>query len=591
MLRQQIALWAPRGNDITRLLILTGLVGVAASIQPASANVVLDWNNEFLTIAQQTSLNWVEGPPEIGREIAIMGNAMSDAVNAATGGTISSYAYSGPTVTGADPGIAAASAAYTALKSIYTDAAWQTPVTTQTGQSNVSPATTLASNVVLPELGSFLASSLGFDPAGCTASSSSSHCVSYNLGVAAGNAVAAKQSTDGAVAAIQQGLKRNGVLPSYPAGTYQPPGGAGPSGRPEMFPTWGGVTPMGISQGQVAAATSTVSGPPSISSPAYAAALLQVECQGSATALPADIQKSCATAGFTPASAAVATQQAKSALFWNDPGMTTQPPGHWLQIADTALQSQGSSLLQSAQLTALLGDGENDAGIAAWSLKYQNNLWRPITALSAGCTVTQDASGNVIARTSAWSQAFTTCDPGWSSLILTPPHPDYIAGHPAFSGAGATILADFFGTDAMSFSASSNYYCNAPGANFNPDGSLKSCTLGGRTYTVGNAGDCAVVTAGVISNNSPLICPITETFSSFSQASSGQNGAEFSRVAGGIHTPFAVEDALTVGNAIGALVAADAGLPSVVPEPSALLICAVGLLPLGCLHRRRRGVT
>ena len=85
-----------------------------------------------------------------------------------------------------------------------------------------------------------------------------------------------------------------------------------------------------------------------------------------------------------------------------------------------------------------------------------------------------------------------------------------------------------------------------------------------------------------------MICPITESFSSFSQASSGLNGAEFSRVAGGIHTPFAVEDALTVGNAIGTLVAADAGLPDVVPEPSTLLICAAGLLPLGRLHRRRR---
>ena len=186
------------------------------------------------------------------------------------------------------------------MKSVYTDAAWQTPVTTQTGQSNILPATTLANSVVLPELGSFLVTSLGFNPAGCTASPSSSQCVSYNLGVAAGNAVAAKQSTDGAVAASQQGLTRNGVVASYPAGTYQPPGGAGPGGRPEMLPTWGSVTPTGISQTQLAAATATVGGPPAISSPAYATALLQVECQGSATVLPADIKASCVKAGFSP---------------------------------------------------------------------------------------------------------------------------------------------------------------------------------------------------------------------------------------------------------------------------------------------------
>lgn len=587
MLRQQFAL---RGNDVRRLLVLAGVVSVMAGIQPALANVVLDWNNEFLTIVRQTSINWVDGPPEVAREMAIMGNAMSDAVNAATGGTIPSYAYLGPTVAGADPGVAAASAAYTALKSIYTDAAWQIPMTTQTGSAVVIPAATLANSVVLPELSSFLTTSLGFDPGSCAASSSSATCAGYNLGVAAGNAVAAKQSTDGAVAAIQKGLTRNGVLPSYPAGVYQPPGGAGPGGRPEMLPTWGSVAPTGITSAQLAAATASVGGPLAISSPAYAAALLQVECQGSATALPADIQKTCATAGFTPASGIVATRQARSALFWNDPGMTAQPPGHWLQIADTALQSKGANLLQSAQLTALLGDGENDAGIAVWGLKYQNNLWRPITALNASCTVSHDASGKVIARTSSWSQAFTTCAPGWSSLIGTPPHPDYAAGHPGFSGAGATILADFFGSDSLSFTSSSDYYCNTGAPTFNPDGSLKSCTQGGHTYTVGNAGDCAVLTAGLISNNSPLICPITEAFNSFSQASSGVNGAEFSRVAGGIHTPFAVEDALTVGNAIGAMVAANAGLPNVVPEPSTLLICTAGLLPLGRLHRRRRGV-
>ena len=39
----------------------------------------------------------------------------------------------------------------------------------------------------------------------------------------------------------------------------------------------------------------------------------------------------------------------------------------------------------------------------------------------------------------------------WSSLISTPPHPDYVAGHPAFSGAAATVLASFFGTDNIAF--------------------------------------------------------------------------------------------------------------------------------------------
>jgi hypothetical protein len=49
-----------------------------------------------------------------------------------------------------------------------------------------------------------------------------------------------------------------------------------------------------------------------------------------------------------------------------------------------------------------------------------------------------------------------------------------------------------------------------------------------------------------------------------------------------------VEDALTVGDAIGASVAANAGLPNEVPEPSGLMICTVGVMILIPLHRGRR---
>ena len=79
-------------------------------------------------------------------------------------------------------------------------------------------------------------------------------------------------------------------------------------------------------------------------------------------------------------------------------------------------------------------------------------------------------------------------------------------------------------------------------------------------------------------NASPLICPITEDFTSFSQASSGYLGAEFSRVVGGIHTPLAVENALLLGDAVGA---------ALVPEPPILPVLAGGLLALGLVRLRR----
>ena len=78
---------------------------------------------------------------------------MSDAVNAATGGTISSYAYKGGPVSGADANAAAAAAVYTALSGIFHDAAWQTPISTVTGSTTLNSSNVnLANNIILPQL-------------------------------------------------------------------------------------------------------------------------------------------------------------------------------------------------------------------------------------------------------------------------------------------------------------------------------------------------------------------------------------------------------------------------------------------------------
>jgi hypothetical protein len=608
MLRSIKIFLVPRANHagLARLLIAAIMLCGPAGLHSARAdNTVLDWNNEFLLITQQTSGNLVAGPPEVAREIAQMGEAMSDAVNAATGSTIASFDYTGGSVASADANVAAATAAYTALYNIFTDPVWSTPInalTTNPALASNTSNTALASNIILPELQNFLTSdlnSLGLTSPGGCGSSTSALCNGYNLGIAAANAVdnattsspsgaGTNPVASGAVASIVNGLNANqpttgpNLQPGTPVvtpGVYVPPSAS----RPEMFPTWGGVTPTGATVAQISAAEASTPPPPAISSQAYASALLQTECEGSSVGLgglPANIQTACATAGYTQET----SELANAALFWNDPGTTIQPPGHWLQIADTAMTSQNSTLLQSAQLTGLLGESENDAGIAAWGEKYTYNLWRPVTAIS-NC-----GSGGTAAGTVTWSSYFTTCDTAWSSLIATPPHPDYLAGHPAFSGAAATVLADFFGTDDISFSSSSDYYCNgATSSQFSPTTNLLvSCTLNSVVYSVSNPSDCASIVNGVDSNGSPLICPITETFDSFSAASSGEDGAEFSRVVGGIHTPFSVEDALQLGDAVGQQVASGAGLPDVLPEPSSLSVCALALLALTGLRRRPR---
>ena len=349
--------------------------------------MVTDWNNEFLLITQQTSGNLVAGPPEVAREIAQVGAAMSDAVNAATGSGIASFAYTGGPMANANANIAAATAAYTALTNIFTDPVWSSSIASITGSGTNTSNTALATNIVLPELQSFLSTALsnaGLASPGACSTSTSALCNGYMLGIAAANAVdnstTFSPTASGAIASI-----KNGLTPQAPAGSgttpgvYVPPSATG--GRPEMFPTWGSHgCPDRVTSGQMAAAEAAIPAPPAITSAAYANALLQTECQGSSvglSALPSNIVTACAAAGYTQET----TEQAKAALFWNDPGTTIQPPGHWLQIANTAMTSQNSSLLQSAELTALLGEGMNNAGIAAWNAKYANNLWRPVTAI------------------------------------------------------------------------------------------------------------------------------------------------------------------------------------------------------------------
>jgi hypothetical protein len=349
-----------------------------------------------------------------------------------------------------------------------------------------------------------------------------------------------------------------------------------------MTPTWGIVKPIGISSLTLAALEATIpvayaATSQGLTSQAYALQVLQTECRGSGTGLPSNVASACKAAGFAPESAA----EAQAALFWNDPGATLQPPGHWLQIADTIAMQEELDLLTTARATATVGLALHAAGIGAWAVKYQDVAWRPVTAIQFS---------------PSWNPHFTAFDPTWSSLIALPPHPDYVAGHPAFSGAAATALAAVLGTDSVMFTSTSNTYCNGGTAARNSLGNVMSCTLNGVTYSMptgcanggtatydgdpssptligctldgvaqsvtgggcNNAGSQPVLdpdyTANPMYNGSPLICVIAETYTSLSQASGGLLGAEFSRVVGGIHTPAAVVEALALGNAIGTFI-------------------------------------
>jgi hypothetical protein len=126
-------------------------------------------------------------------------------------------------------------------------------------------------------------------------------------------------------------------------------------------------------------------------------------------------------------------------------------------------------------------------------------------------------------------------------LIATPPHPDYVAGHPTFSQAAATVLDDFFGTDDISFCSTSLPYTNAGAA----------------------------------------VPPITLCYDSFLAASSD---ATISRIYGGIHTTYAVFNAQTLGAEIADNLIANNFTP--VGEPPSFALLSLGLAGLLAVRRR-----
>ena len=252
-----------------------------------------------------------------------------------------------------------------------------------------------------------------------------------------------------------------------------PPAGSGagawiptpPAFAAYLLPQWGEVTPFAMPSN----AHFRPLGPPPLASAEYAAEFNEVKALGAATG-----------SSRTP-------DQQQIALFWADGAGTETPPGHWNRIAQDVAGARGNTVIENARLFALINVAMADAAICAWEAKYAFNFWRPVTAIRNAETDGHDA---------------TASDPAWSSLIVTPPFPDYVSGHSTFSGAAARVLARFYGTDAVAF---------ATGSDFLP---------------------------GVV-----------RTFSTFSAAA---NEAALSRLYGGIHFRSANEDGLAAGEEIGA---------------------------------------
>lgn len=267
-----------------------------------------------------------------------------------------------------------------------------------------------------------------------------------------------------------------------------------------LLPQWGSVTRF------APGAVLPVVSPPALDSPAYAAAFLEVAALGSAS-----------SSVRTP-------EQTAIAYFWADGPGTATPPGHWNSITQSLVTTRSLGLEDSARLFARLNLATADAAMEAWDAKLDTDLWRPILGIrQAGI------DGNIA----------TMADPSWSPLITTPPFPAFVSGHSTFSGAAAAVLEDFFGTDDVTFSTTTD------------------SLLVDAAYRV-------------------------RDFDSFSEAAAE---AGMSRIYGGIHWQFDNTGGLALGRAVGQHAATLLG-PTPVPELGTM--ASVLLASLGVTLWRRR---
>lgn len=192
-----------------------------------------------------------------------------------------------------------------------------------------------------------------------------------------------------------------------------------PNYDPPLLPNWGRLQPFGIP---------SVEGfrpppPPALASTVWAEEYNLVKRIGATNSV-----------SRTP-------EQREIAKFWADGAGTETPPGHWNHIAQQVVAKLNLDTVESARLFAALNVAMADACIVCWDAKYRYNWWRPITAIRAG-----NADGNPA----------TDPEPNWTPLIPTPPFPEHTSGHSSFSGAAAAVLAEATGSDAFSFTLSSD---------------------------------------------------------------------------------------------------------------------------------------
>ena len=338
------------------------------------AGEVLEWNMMALQAIETSQ----QSAPEAARSLAMVHAAIYDAVNGIDGG-FQSYYVSGASPSGASAQAAAASAARTVLSQLF-------------------PSMSASFDALYNQQTNGIANGAAKDDGINWGSDVAIQILSWRTGDGAANAASTAYNPNGG----------QGDWAPTPDAT-----GLVFSANP-LLPGWGNVNPFAMTSGTQFRPTSA----PDMTSTTYTNDYLQVHDYG---------------AKFGSLRSA---DETAAAYYWAEQTSSVTQVGHWNQISGHLLNMAGADLRTEARVLAALNVSLADAGIAAWDAIYENDTWRPLTAIAYG-----DVDPNID----------TISDPAWEPLLVNPTLPEYVSDVAAFSGAAGGVLIHYFGDVAFSY--------------------------------------------------------------------------------------------------------------------------------------------
>jgi hypothetical protein len=114
-------------------------------------------------------------------------------------------------------------------------------------------------------------------------------------------------------------------------------------------------------------------------------------------------------------------EQALVARYWADGPGTINGPGHSLSTTGQILRLAGANLAEAAETYARVGLAVGDAVYAVWWSKYTYNWLRPVSYINR------------------------YIDPAWTTLLPTPPFPEYTSAHSGQTSAAINTLIGLWG--------------------------------------------------------------------------------------------------------------------------------------------------